>query len=173
MPADWDTLRSAIAGEVLLPGAPGYELARRPAAPLLPDERPLAVVRCASAGDVAEVLALARRYGLACAARSGGHCFAGRSTTAGIVIDVSPMRSVSVSGGAATVGAGARLGEIYGALAAHALTVPAGCGPTVGIAGLTLGGGLGILGRSRGLTCDNLRSATVVLADGRTVDCDE
>jgi FAD/FMN-containing dehydrogenase len=60
------------------------------------------------------------------------------------------MRSVSVSGDAATVGAGARLGEIYGSLAEHALTVPAGCGPTVGIAGLTLGGGLGILGRSPG-----------------------
>ncbi len=169
MDVDWDTLR----GEVVLPGAPGYELARKPAAPLLPDRRPLAVVRCATAGDVAEAIALARRHGLVCAPRSGGHCFGGRSSTEGIVIDVSPMRSVSVSGDAATVGAGARLGEIYGSLAEHALTVPAGCGPTVGIAGLTLGGGLGILGRSRGLTCDNLRSAKVVLADGRTVDCDE
>jgi FAD/FMN-containing dehydrogenase len=173
MSVDWDTLQGAIAGEVVLPGAPGYELARKPAAPLLPDVRPLAVVRCASAGDVAEVVALARRHGLVCAARSGGHCFGGRSSTGGIVIDVSPMRSVSVSGDAATVGAGARLGEVYGSLAEHALTVPAGCGPTVGIAGLTLGGGLGILGRSRGLTCDNLRAASVVLADGRTVDCDE
>jgi FAD/FMN-containing dehydrogenase len=169
MDVDWDTLP----GEVVLPGAPGYEAARRPAAPLLPDRRPLAVVRCATAGDVAEVIALARRHGLVCAPRSGGHCFGGRSSTEGIVIDVSPMRSVSVSGDAATVGAGARLGAIYGSLAEHALTVPAGCGPTVGIAGLTLGGGLGILGRSRGLTCDNLLSARVVLADGRTVDCDE
>jgi FAD/FMN-containing dehydrogenase len=173
MPVDWDTLQGAIAGEVVLPGAPGYELARKPATPILPDVRPLAVVRCASAGDVAEVVALARRHGLACAPRSGGHCFGGRSSSGGIVIDVSPMRSVSVSGDAATVGAGARLGEVYESLAEHALTVPAGCGPTVGIAGLTLGGGLGILGRSRGLTCDNLRSASVVLADGRTVDCDE
>jgi FAD/FMN-containing dehydrogenase len=173
MSVDWDTLQGAIAGEVVLPGAPGYELARKPAAPLLPDLRPLAVVRCASAGDVAEVVALARRNGLVCAARSGGHCFGGRSSTRGIVIDVSPMRSVSVSGDAATMGAGARLGEIYESLAEHALTVPAGSGSTVGIAGLTLGGGLGILGRSRGLTCDNLRSASVVLADGRTADCDE
>jgi FAD/FMN-containing dehydrogenase len=173
MSVDWDTVRGAIAGEVVLPGAPGYELARRPAAPLLPDVRPLAVVRCASAGDVAEVVALARRHGLVCAARSGGHCFGGRSSTGGIVIDVSPMRSMSVCGDAVTVGAGARLGEIYASLAEHALTVPAGCGPTVGIAGLTLGGGLGLLGRSRGLTCDNLRSASVVVADGRTVECDE
>ena len=173
MDVDWGTLQGAIAGEVVLPGAPGYELARTPAVPLLADVRPLAVVRCASAGDVAEVVTLARRHGLLCAARSGGHCFAGRSSTAAIVVDVSRMRSVSVDGDLATVGAGARLGEIYGSLAEHALTVPAGCGPTVGIAGLTLGGGLGILGRSRGLTCDNLCSASVVLADGRTVDCDE
>jgi FAD/FMN-containing dehydrogenase len=173
MAVDWDALQGAIAGEVVLPGAPGYELARTPATPLLPDVRPLAVVRCGCAGDVAEVVALARRHGLVCVARSGGHCFAGRSSTRGIVIDVSPMRSVSVCGDAATVGAGARLGELYGSLAEHALTVPAGCGPTVGVAGLTLGGGLGILGRSRGLTCDSLRSARVVLADGRTVDCDE
>jgi FAD/FMN-containing dehydrogenase len=173
MSVDWDSLQGAIAGEVVLPGEPGFELARKPAAPLLPDVRPLAVVRCASAADVAEVVALARRHGLACAARSGGHCFGGRSSTEGIVIDVTPMGSVSVSGDAAIVGAGARLGQLYGSLAEHALTVPAGCGPTVGIAGLTLGGGIGILGRSRGLTCDNLRSASVVLADGRAIDCDE
>ncbi len=173
MSVDWDSLQGAIAGEVVIPGEPGFELARKPAAPLLPDVRPLAVVRCASAADVAEVVALARRHGLACAARSGGHCFGGRSSTEGIVIDVTPMGSVSVSGGTAIVGAGARLGQLYGSLAEHALTVPAGCGPTVGIAGLTLGGGIGILGRSRGLTCDNLRSASVVLADGRAIDCDE
>ena len=173
MSVDWDSLQGAIAGEVVLPDQPGFELARKPAAPLLSDVRPLAVVRCASAADVAEVVALARRHGLACAVRSGGHCFGGRSSTEGIVIDVTPMGSVSVSGDAAIVGAGARLGQIYGSLAQRALTVAAGCGPTVGIAGLTLGGGIGILGRSRGLTCDNLRSASVVLADGRTINCDE
>jgi FAD/FMN-containing dehydrogenase len=78
-----------------------------------------------------------------------------------------------VSAGVATIGAGARLGELYDALQQHGLTIPAGCGPTVGIAGLTLGGGLGLLGRSHGLTCDHLRAARVVLADGRVVDCDE
>jgi len=82
------------------------------------------------------------------------------------------MRSVSLSGEVATVGAGTRLGELYDALAAHGRTIPAGCGPTVGIAGLTLGGGLGILGRRHGLTCDHLLAARVVLADGRVVDCD-
>jgi FAD/FMN-containing dehydrogenase len=90
-----------------------------------------------------------------------------------IVIDVSPIRSVSVSGGVATVGAGARLGQVYDALDVHGLTIAAGCGPDVGIAGLTLGGGLGILGRKYGLTSDQLLGAQVVLADGSIVECDE
>jgi FAD/FMN-containing dehydrogenase len=90
-----------------------------------------------------------------------------------MVIDVTPMRSVSVTGGVATIGAGARLGEVYDALAGQGLTIPAGCGPGVGIAGLTLGGGLGILGRTHGLTCDSLLAAQVVLADGQTVACDD
>jgi FAD/FMN-containing dehydrogenase len=83
------------------------------------------------------------------------------------------MDAVSVSGGVATIGAGARLGRVYDALDAHGLTIPAGCGPEVGIAGLTLGGGLGILGRLHGLTSDSLLAARVVLPDGRIVECDE
>jgi FAD/FMN-containing dehydrogenase len=84
------------------------------------------------------------------------------------------MRSVSVSDGAATVvGAGARLGDVYDALAEHDLTIPPGCGPSVGISGLTLGGGLGILGRKHGLTSDHLLAAQIVLADGRVIECDE
>ena len=90
-----------------------------------------------------------------------------------MVIDVSPMRAVSVSGGVATVGAGARLGGVYDALDEHGLTIPAGCGPTVGISGLALGGGLGILGRKHGLTSDHLIGAQIVLAEGRVVECDE
>jgi FAD/FMN-containing dehydrogenase len=82
------------------------------------------------------------------------------------------MRSVSVSEGVATVGAGARLGGVYDALDAHGLTVPAGCGLTVAISGLTLGGGLGVLGRLHGLTSDSLLAARVVLADGSIVECD-
>lgn len=105
------------------------------------------------------------------AVRSGGHCFAGRSSTEGLLIDVSPLRAVAVAAGTATIGAGARLGEVYDALDAHGLTIPAGCGPTVGIAGLTLGGGLGVLGRVHGLTSDAVRAAEVVLADGRVIDC--
>ena len=157
----------------MLPESPGYDAARTPEMRLFGDVRPLAVVRAAAAADVAETLALARRSGLALAVRSGGHCFAGRSSTEGILVDVSPLASVTLDDGTATVGAGTRLGDLYDTLAAHGRTVAAGCGRTVGIAGLALGGGLGLLGRSAGLTCDQLTGAQAVLANGRVVECDE
>lgn len=90
------------------------------------------------------------------------------------MLDLSPLDTISVSAdGLATIGAGARLAQVYDELHRHELTIPAGCGPTVGIAGLTLGGGLGLLGRRYGLTCDRLVGATVVLADGNVVRCDD
>jgi FAD/FMN-containing dehydrogenase len=122
---------------------------------------------------VAEAIASARRLGVEVVARSGGHCFAGRSSTRGTLIDLSELRSVSVADGFATVQAGALLGEVYEQLDGQGLTIAAGACPSVGIAGLTLGGGLGILGRTYGLTSDQLVGAQVVLADGRVVDCDE
>ena len=166
-------LRGAVGGEVLLPDSPGYDDARRPVMARFHDIRPRAVVRCQTAEDVAEALDFARRTGLRPAPRSGGHCFAGRSSTGGILIDVSPMNTVRVADGMATIGAGTRLGELYDELDGHGVTVPAGCGPTVGIAGLTLGGGIGVLSRRYGATCDSLRAARVVLAGGSVVDCDE
>jgi FAD/FMN-containing dehydrogenase len=173
MAADWGGLQRAIDGDVVLPGSPEYESVRRPVMARFEHLRPAAVVRCATPADVAATLAVAGGLGLPTAIRSGGHSVAGRSSTDGIVLDVTPMRSVAVAGEVATVGAGVRLGDLYDALAKHGLTIPAGCGPSVGIAGLTLGGGLGILGRKHGLTCDHLLAAQVVLADGRVVDCDE
>ena len=134
--------------------------------------RPAAVLPCAGPADVAAALTRARRDRQPVAVRGGGHCFAGRSTTTGVVLDIGPMTGVRLDGDRAVIGAGTRLAEVYDRLAAHGRTVPAGCGPTVGIAGLTLGGGLGILGRRHGLTCDSLLAATVVLADGRTVPAD-
>jgi FAD/FMN-containing dehydrogenase len=173
MTADWDALQGAIDGDVVLPGSPEYESVRKPVMARFEHLKPAAVVRCATPADVAATLAVARGRRLPTAIRSGGHSVAGRSSTEGIVLDVTPMRSVAVAGEVATVGAGVRLGELYDALAEQGLTIPAGCGPSVGIAGLTLGGGLGILGRKHGLTCDHLLGAQVVLADGRVVDCDE
>jgi FAD/FMN-containing dehydrogenase len=170
---DFRALEGAIEGELILPGSPEYETVRKPPMVRFENVRPAAIVLCERPADVAEAIALARRFGLQMATRSGGHSVAGRSSTGGLLIDVTPMCSVSVAGGVATVGAGVRLGTLYDALQEHGLTIPAGCGSAVGIAGLTLGGGLGILGRKYGLTCDQLRRAEVVMADGRVVVCDE
>ena len=169
----WRDLRAALDGEVVLPGSPRYDEVRRPQIPRFHDVRPQAVVLCRTAEDVVEAIAFARRSGIEVAVRSGGHDFAGRSSGPGMVLDLTPMRSLEVSDGLATVGPGSRLGDLYGALARHGVTIPAGCGATVGIGGQALGGGLGLLGRSRGLTSDQLVAAKVVLADGRVVECDE
>jgi hypothetical protein len=169
----WRDLTAALEGDVVLPGSPRYDEVRRPQIPRFHDVRPQAVVLCRTPHDVAEAIAFARRSGIGVAARSGGHDFAGRSSGPGMVLDLRPMDSLEVSDGLATVGPGCRLGDLYAALARHEVTIPAGCGATVGIGGQALGGGLGLLGRSRGLTSDQAVAAQVVLADGRVVECDE
>jgi FAD/FMN-containing dehydrogenase len=170
---DWDALQRGISGQLVRPGDDAYQRARTPFIAWFDDPEPQALVRCAAPEDVAEVIGFARRHGIDIAARSGGHCFAGYSSTGGVVIDVTPMSSVVVADDMAEVGAGTRLGELYERLLAHQVTIPAGTCPSVGIGGLTLGGGHGILGRTYGLTLDHLLAARVVLADGRVVDCDE
>ncbi len=170
---DWDMLQRDISGQVALPGSAAYERARPPFIAGFDDLQPQAVVSCATPEDVAQALAFAHRRGLEFAVRSGGHCFAGFSSTRGLVIDVTLLRSVAAAGGVVSVGVGARLGQLYERLLEHGLTIPAGTCPSVGIGGLTLGGGHGIVGRVYGLTLDHLLQAQVVLADGRVVACDE
>jgi FAD/FMN-containing dehydrogenase len=172
-PSDWSTLGDAIDGELVLPGSPAYDRVPQPFNMRFGDVQPLAVVRCARPEDVAETIAFLTRHNLESAPRSGGHCYAGQSSTTGVVVDVTPMASVTVAAGMATVGAGARLGRVYDALQDHGLAIPAGTCPPVGIAGLTLGGGLGILGRRYGLTSDQLVRVQIVLADGRILECDD
>lgn len=170
---DSDSLRARLDGELLTPGQPGYDAARRPVNVAHHDRYPRFVLRCRSLSDVVAAIEFARAAGERVAARSGGHCFAGRSSTDGLLIELSGLNDVRVADdGNAIIGAGARLGQAYAALHAHGRTLPAGCGATVGIAGLTLGGGIGLLGRRYGLTCDRLVGAQVVLADGRVVHCD-
>jgi FAD/FMN-containing dehydrogenase len=169
---DWGSLERAIDGDVAIAGSPAYAERHRPSNARFLEIEPQAVVSCAAAPDVSETISFARRHGLDVAVRSGGHSFAGHSSTRGVLIDVGPMRSLSVSGGAATVGAGARLGEVYAALEEHDLAIPAGTCPDVGVAGLTLGGGLGILGRTHGVTSDSLVAAEIVLGDGSILTCD-
>ena len=169
----WRELTAALEGEVVLPGSARYDEVRKPAIPRFHDVRPQAVVLCRTPADVAEAIAFARHSGIPLTVRSGGHDFAGRSTGPGIVVDLTAMHSLEVADGLANVGPGFRLGDLYAALARHEVTIPAGCGATVGIGGQALGGGLGLLGRSRGLTSDQVVAAEVVLADGRVVECDE
>ena len=109
---DWGSLQRVIAGEVALPGSPTYEASRRPFNRRFHEIVGQRFVVSSTAQDASEAIAFAGRHGLHVAIRSGGHSFAGHSTTQGIVVDVRPMRSVSVSGGLATVGAGARLGVV-------------------------------------------------------------
>lgn len=170
---DWGSLERAIDGSISLPGSESYPRHRRPFNARFHEVEPEAVVSCANPYDVSETLAFVQRHERAFAVRACGHSFAGHSTTPGVLVDVRPMRSVSISGGLVTVGAGATLGEVYEALDEHGLAIPGGTCPSVGVAGLTLGGGLGILGRTYGVTSDSLVGAEVVLADGGLVACDE
>ncbi len=170
---DLAEFRDSLDGELFGPDSPGYEAIRRPVNPAYREVRPRLVAACRSVSDVVGAITYARATGDRIAPRGGGHCFAGRSSTEGIVLDLSALDGISMANErVATIGAGARLGRVYAALHVYGRTLPAGCGPTVGIAGLTLGGGIGLLGRKHGLTCDHLVGARVVLADGSVVDCD-
>lgn len=171
--SDLGVLGATLDGELLTPGVAGYDDVRRPRNVAFADVRPRAIVLCRSERDAVAAVRYAARSGLRLAPRGGGHCFAGRSSTDGMVLDLSALSGIDVrSDGTASIGAGARLGQVYRALCAHGRTLPGGCGAGVGIAGLTLGGGIGLLGRSAGLTSDRLVGARVVLADGAVVDCD-
>lgn len=148
---DWGPLQRAIAGEIAVPGAPAYDRLPQPFNARYHELQPQAIVLCASPEDVAETILFLAGHRIESAVRSGGHWFAGHSSTRGVVVDVTGIGSVSVSGGVARVGAGARLGPVYDALQARGLAIRAGTCPPVGIAGLALGGGLGILGRTYGV----------------------
>ena len=169
------SLADRLAGEVIAPGDPRYDEVRSVWNALV-DRRPAAVCRCTSTGDVIEALAFARRRGLAVAVRGGGHDVAGNGVCeGGLVLDLSPMRAVTVDAEARTARAeaGATWGEFDAATGAFGLATTGGQVSTVGVAGLTLGGGVGWLKRRHGLACDNLLAADVVTADGRVVRASE
>ncbi|HEX4203896.1 MAG TPA: FAD-binding oxidoreductase [Ktedonobacteraceae bacterium] len=172
--ADWSALAKRMKGPLILPGSAQYATARQLFDPRFDGVKPAAIAYCATPTDVQVCLAFAHRFNVAVTARSGGHSYAGYSTTTGLVLDVTHMNTVALNSNkaSATVGAGAKLIDVYTALASHGLVVPAGSCPTVGVAGLTQGGGVGVIGRKFGLTCDNLLSAQVVTADGRVLTCD-
>jgi hypothetical protein len=171
----WDELAANLRGRLIRPGTPGYPVARLGYNLRFDDVRPRAIVMAASAEDVSKAILFARDHGLRFAARCGGHSYGGYSLSTGIVIDVSAMANVqpSPSSGAVTIGAGANVIDVAAGLAPGGVVLPTGTCATVGISGLTMGGGQGVTGRRFGLTCDSLRAATVVLADGSIVTCDE
>jgi FAD/FMN-containing dehydrogenase len=163
-------LARTIRGDVVQRGAPGYNTARVVYDTRFDAIKPQAIVFCESRADVQKTVRWARRHGIHIVPRSGGHSYGGYSTTSGVIVDVSRMHAVSVtSSGRTAVGAGAKLLGVYTALAAGGRMIPGGTCPTVGIAGLAQGGGIGLSARKFGLTCDNLLEATVVLADGGAV----
>ncbi len=175
---DWARLRRSVQGTLARPGDPGYDQVRLLENPRYDGERPLAVLSVASAADVATGLSFARDHDLPLAIRSGGHSYPGWSgggSPRALVLDCRPLDQVQVEGAVATVGAGASLARVYDAVGNRGRAIAGGSCGTVGIGGLTLGGGVGVLTRAMGLTCDSVRSMEVVTADGRirTVSADQ
>ena len=156
-----DGLRSRVRGEVITPVDGGYDDARKVYNGMI-DKRPAAVVRCTGPADVAATIGAARDEGLDLSVRGGGHSAPGFGTNdGGIVIDLSPLQSVVVDADARTAraGGGCTWAVFNEATNAHGLATTGGIIGSTGIAGLTLGGGIGYLARKYGLTCDNLLSS--------------
>jgi FAD/FMN-containing dehydrogenase len=163
-------LENAVRGPVLRRSSAGFAAASRVFDSHYAPVKPLAVVQPLDTKDVAATVNWARAHGVRIVAKSGGHSYGGYSTIAnGVVVDLSRLRAIGVASGRATIGAGARLGNIYAALGAHGVAIPAGTCPSVGIGGHALGGGFGLASRAWGLASDNLVSLQIVTADGKTL----
>ncbi|MER5771656.1 FAD-binding oxidoreductase [Streptomyces sp. NPDC001985] len=164
---DWNALARSLDGRLIRPDDADYPAARQLYNTRFDTQRPAAVAYAAGEDDIRECLAHARAHGVPVSIRGGGHSYAGWSSGTGrLVIDVSALDRVAADG---TIGAGARLADVYRTLARTGRTLPAGSCPSVGISGLTLGGGQGVTSRAYGLTCDSLLSATLVTAAGTTL----
>lgn len=170
-------LKSAVRGQILRPGDAGYDDARTVPNAMI-DRRPAIIVRCAGAADVLACVRFAREHEVVVTVRGGGHSVAGKAVCdGGLMIDLSPMKGIRVDPARQTVRAqtGVKLGEFDRETQAFGLATTLGVVPTVGIAGLTLGGGWGQLHGKFGLAIDNVIGADVVTADGRllTANCSE
>jgi len=166
-----ESLRATFSGSVLLPGDDGYEEARRVHNGLI-DRRPALIARCIGTADVADAIRFARDNGLELTVRGGGHNVAGRAVADGaVMIDLSPMKGMYVDQDARTIRAqpGVLWGELNRETALHGLAVTGGVISTTGIAGLTLGGGLGWLMPKYGTAIDNLLSVDLVTAEAETI----
>ena len=172
---DVEQLREQVRGDIVTPSDDGYDEARATYNAMI-DRRPGAVVRCRDAGDVMAAVTFAREHDLDLAIRGGGHSVPGFGTCDdGVVIDLGQMRSLRVDPGSMTARAegGATWGDLNHATGAFGLATTGGIISTTGVGGLTLGGGIGYLCRGHGFSSDNLISADVVTADGRTLIASE
>ena len=170
-----DALRAQVGGEVITPSDDGYEDARKVYNGMI-DKRPAVVVRCRGTADVAAVIAVAREEGLDLSVRGGAHSAPGFGTNdGGLVIDLSPLQDVVVGARHPDRARRGRLylGRVQRGHARARLGDDGGIIGSTGIAGLTLGGGIGYLSRKYGLSCDNLVSAEVVTADGQVLTASE
>lgn len=172
-PPDWTGFARNLDGKLYRPGNTGYAASHRLFDPRYDSVQPAGVVQAASVDDVREAVLFARSNNLVCVAKSGGHSYVGASAvTNGLMIDVGGLRGISYAGGQVTVGSGAKLYDVHQAIDRYGRSLPTGTCPTVGIAGLALGGGLGVHTPTYGLTSDRIVSLDVVTADGelRKVD---
>ena len=167
-------LEAQLRGPLLRPGTTGYAAAHVISNERYADVRPRAIAVAHGERDVAACVRFAARSPLPFAARSGGHSYAGYSTNQGLVCDLRRLDSITlaVDRRSVTVGAGTLAIDLITALAANGLAVPTGSCPTVGLAGLALGGGVGFAARAFGATCDNILALRVVTADGSVVVAD-
>ena len=171
-------MSASLTGTLLQPSDSGYAAAGHLYNSIYaPDAA--AIAQCESAIDVQRCLAFARDHNVEVTAHSGGHSYGGYSSCPGLVIDVARLNAISVSGApgasgqtSVMVGAGSKLIDVYSGLAAQGLLLPGGSCPTVGIAGLALGGGIGVFSRAYGLTCDQTAAVEMVTADGVLRQCE-
>src|SRR4249919_3484182 len=171
VPGDIDAFKSGFSGQALTPGDSDYDQARAVWNGAI-DRRPAVIARCTTAEQVADAIRFARRGGLEMAIRGGGHNYAGHAVCAGgLMIHLGGMNGVAVDPAArrAVCGGGATWADVDAATQQHGLATPGGFISHTGVAGLTLGGGIGWLTQKAGLSCDNLVAAEMVTADSRIV----
>lgn len=172
--ADWRLLAKTVTGRVLRPGDTGFHESSAPFNQRFAATTPRGVVTVAGVDDVRRAIEWARDTGVRVVARGGGHSYGGYSVNSGLVIDLGGLRTVAADGdtGLVTAAGGARMADVYAAIQPHEMAFALGNGASVGIGGLTLGGGTAATSRTLGLTADALVRTTLVTADGRVLTCD-
>lgn len=171
----WQRFAKTLRGRLLRPKSRGYREAYLPFNRRYVDVRPAAVAVVRTVRDVRECIRFAREEGIPITARAGGHSYAGYSTGTGLVVDFRAMRGIGLNLAAETASlqAGARNQDVFGAFAGRGFSIPGGRCPTVAVSGLTLGGGFGFSSRYLGLTADRLISTEIVTANGEVLQCSE